>query len=151
MKVVIQKVKQAKVEVDGEIVGQINHGYMLLVGIEETDTEHDLKRAASKIAKLRLFDDKNGKINLSIQDVDGEILSISQFTLAADIRKGNRPSFIGAMEQNKANEYYELFNDYLRQENIHVETGVFQAHMNVILDNDGPVSIIMEVKDGKVL
>lgn len=151
MKVIIQKVKQAKVVVEEEIKGQIKHGYMLLVGIEETDTVEDLKRAALKITKLRLFDDEHGKINLSIQDVGGEILSISQFTLAADIRKGNRPSFIGAMEQNKAHQYYELFNQFLREENIHVETGVFQAHMNVILDNDGPVSIVMDVKDGKVL
>src|SRR5690554_6365500 len=126
MQLIIQKVKQAKVVVEEEIKGKIKHGHMLLVGIEETDTVEDLKRADLKITKLRLFDDKHGKLNLSIQDVGGEILSISQFTLAADIRKGNRPSFIGAMEQNKAHQYYELFNEFLREENIHVEQVYFR-------------------------
>ena len=151
MKVVIQKVKEAKVVVEDKIVGSIDHGFVLLVGIETTDTLQDIEKAADKISKIRLFDDEDGKINLSIQDVKGSILSISQFTLAADIRKGNRPSFIGAMAQYKAQEYYELFNEALRKEGIDVQTGVFQTQMNVILDNDGPVSIVMEVKDGKVL
>lgn len=151
MKIVIQKVKEGHVIVEDKTIGSIGVGYVLLVGIESTDTEIDLKKAADKIVKLRLFDDEAGKINLSIEDVKGSILSISQFTLAADIRKGNRPSFIGAMEPQQAHVYYEKFNEYLRAYGIPVETGVFQAMMNVRLDNDGPVSIVMEVKDGKVL
>ncbi len=151
MKIVIQKVKEAKVVVDEITEGAINLGYTLLVGIENTDTEADIKRAAKKIADLRLFEDENDKINLSIKDVGGSILSISQFTLAADVRKGNRPSFINAMAPGKANALYEQFNTLLREEDIKVETGVFQTHMNVILDNDGPITLILCIKDGKVL
>lgn len=151
MKIVIQKVKSAKVEVDHDIVGEINQGYCLLVGLEEGDTIEDVKRAAQKISTLRLFEDKEGKINLSIKDVDGDILSISQFTLAGDVRKGNRPSFINALKPDVAKELYEDFNQELRNLGHHVETGVFQAHMNVIIDNDGPVTLILEVKDGKVI
>lgn len=151
MKIVIQKVKDAKVEVDKQTVGSIMHGYVLLVGIDETDTEQDILTAAKKIASLRLFVDEDDKINLSIQDVKGSILSISQFTLAADIRKGNRPSFSKAMRPEAANVLFERFNEALRETGVHVQTGVFQAHMNVILDNDGPITIVMEVKDGKVL
>lgn len=151
MKIVIQKVKEAKVVVDEEVVGQIGIGYCLLVGIEVNDTEQDVIRAAEKISTLRLFDDSEGKINLSIKDVAGSILSISQFTLAGDLRKGNRPSFTNACEPNRANDLYEVFNQRLIENDIKVETGVFQTHMNVILDNDGPITMIMEVKDGKVL
>lgn len=151
MKVVIQKVKDAKVIVDEEIVGQVSHGYMLLVGIEDGDTAADIKKASDKIAAIRLFDDENGKINRSIQDVGGAILSISQFTLAADCRKGNRPSFINAMEPVMANTLFESFNTGLRHHGIHVETGIFQTHMNVILDNDGPITIVLNIKDGKVI
>ncbi len=151
MKIVIQKVKSAQVVVAEEIVGKINHGYVLLVGIEKDDTEQDILRAAQKISTLRLFEDDEDKINLSIQDVKGEILSISQFTLAGDIRKGNRPSFTNAKAPDAANALYETFNKHLRDIGINVETGVFQTHMNVNLDNDGPITMVLEVKDGKVL
>ncbi|NLW15523.1 MAG: D-tyrosyl-tRNA(Tyr) deacylase [Erysipelothrix sp.] len=151
MKIVIQKVKEAKVIVDEKIVGEIGLGYCLLVGIEKSDTLPGIKRAADKITTLRLFDDKEGKINLSIKDVEGSILSISQFTLAGDIKKGNRPSFTNAMSPDIANELYESFNKYLEDNGIKVEKGIFQTHMNVIINNDGPITMIMEVKDGKVL
>lgn len=151
MKIVIQKVKDACVKVDKQTVGSIMHGYVLLVGIEETDTQQDILAAAKKVVNLRLFVDENDKINLNIQDVNGAILSISQFTLAADIRKGNRPSFSKAMRPEGANALFELFNETLRGHGLQVETGVFQAHMNVILDNDGPITIVMEIKDGKVV
>lgn len=151
MKIVIQKVKQAKVVVEEMIVGEIGHGYVLLVGIEVDDTIQDVERAVQKITNLRIFDDQEGKINLSIKDVGGDILSISQFTLAADCRKGNRPSFINAMNQIEANELYQIFNDKLRDNGFKVETGIFQKHMNVILDNDGPMTIVLNIKEGKVI
>lgn len=151
MKIVIQKVKQASVVVEEKIVGEIGHGYVLLVGIEANDTIQDIKRAVQKITNLRIFDDQDGKINLSIKDVDGAILSISQFTLAADCRKGNRPSFINAMNQKEANELYQIFNEKLRENGLQVETGIFQEHMNVILDNDGPMTIILNIQEGKVV
>lgn len=151
MKIVIQKVKEAKVVVDEKIVGQIQKGYVLLVGLEENDTENDILKAADKITTLRLFEDENDKINLSIQDVKGAILSISQFTLAGDVRKGNRPSFIQALKPTEANALYEVFNKRLKENGLVVEKGVFQTHMNVVLDNDGPVTLILEVKDGKVI
>lgn len=151
MKIVIQKVKQAKVVVEEMIVGEIGHGYVLLVGIEVDDTIQDVERAVQKITNLRIFDDQEGKINLSIKDVGGDILSISQFTLAADCRKGNRPSFINAMNQTEANELYQIFNDKLRDNGFKVETGIFQKHMNVILDNDGPMTIVLNIKEGKVI
>ncbi len=151
MKIVIQKVKNAKVVVESQIEGEIALGYCLLVGIENGDTTLDIEKAAAKISTLRLFEDENNKINLSIKDVNGSILSISQFTLAGDIRKGNRPSFTNAMAPEAANNLYEKFNDSLRKEGIEVQTGLFQRHMNVILDNDGPITMILCVKDGKVL
>jgi D-aminoacyl-tRNA deacylase len=157
MKIVIQKVSEANVVVHDEytkefnVVGSIRTGYVLLVGIESGDTEVDTDKAADKISSLRLFEDGNGKINLNVHDVGGSILSISQFTLAADIRKGNRPSFSGAMEQSKANVLYEKFNERLRSHGLKVQTGQFQTDMSVSLVNEGPVSIIMVVKDGKVL
>lgn len=151
MKLVIQKVKEARVEVDDKIVGQIDHGFMILVGIEDGDTEADIFKAADKVSKLRIFEDEEGKMNRDIHDVSGSILSISQFTLSADMRKGNRPSFISAMNAQDADVLYNLFNESLRSKDIRVETGIFQTHMNVILNNDGPVSVIMLLKDGKVL
>ncbi|AZK43714.1 MULTISPECIES: D-aminoacyl-tRNA deacylase [Erysipelothrix] len=151
MKIVIQKVKEAKVVVDQAIVGEIKQGYMLLVGMETGDSDADIKKAVDKIASIRLFDDAEGKINLSIQDVGGAILSISQFTLAADCRKGNRPSFSNAMEPTQANTMFEAFNTGLRNHGLKVETGIFQTHMNVILDNDGPITIMLNIKDGKVI
>ncbi|QIK69013.1 D-tyrosyl-tRNA(Tyr) deacylase [Erysipelothrix sp. HDW6C] len=150
MKVVIQRVREAKVIVDDKTVGAIQQGYMLLVGIEDGDGDQDIRKAADKIAEMRLFNDEDDKINLSIKDVGGAILSVSQFTLAGNVRKGNRPSFINAMRPEAANEAFERFNAHLRNHGLHVETGIFQTHMNVILDNDGPTTLILEVKDGKV-
>ncbi|CAM3696151.1 D-aminoacyl-tRNA deacylase [Erysipelothrix urinaevulpis] len=151
MKIVIQKVKNASVDVEGILYNKINEGFVLLVGIEEGDTVEDLKRASTKIANMRIFEDNDGKMNHSILDVGGKILSISQFTLAADVRKGNRPSFTQAMNAEQANDLFETFNDLLRTEGLIVKTGKFQTHMNVKLDNDGPVTIILEVRDGKVI
>lgn len=151
MKIVIQKVKRASVAVDNNVVGEIGIGYLLLVGFESTDTFLDVEKAASKISSMRLFNDEHGKINLSIYDVKGSILSVSQFTLSANIQKGNRPSFIDAMNPEMANEFFQGFNNLLREKGIPVETGQFQADMEVSLINDGPVTIIMNVKDGKVL
>lgn len=151
MKIVIQKVKRASVAVDNNVVGEIGIGYLLLVGFESTDTFLDAEKAASKISSMRLFNDENGKINRSIYDVKGSILSVSQFTLSANIQKGNRPSFIDAMNPEMANEFFQGFNNLLREKGIQVETGQFQADMEVSLINDGPVTIIMNVKDGKVL
>ena len=151
MKIVIQRVKSAHVVVDEQTVGQVEQGLVLLVGIEEHDTEENLRIAAQKIMNMRIFDDTKGVMNCSLLDVDGAVLSISQFTLAADIRKGNRPSYSKAMKAAQADEYYRIFNDHLRAADVDVQTGIFQAHMNVQSDNDGPVTIIMIVKDGKVL
>ena len=151
MRLIIQKVKEAQVLVGDACVGSIQKGFMILVGIEANDTAVDIKKAADKVATLRIFSDEDGKMNRSILDEKGSILSVSQFTLAADVRKGNRPSFVGAMEPVHAKLLFELFNKSLQDSGILVETGVFQAHMNVVLNNDGPVTIILEVKDGKVV
>lgn len=151
MKIIIQRVKEACVHVENEKYSQIGNGLVLLVGIETGDTEEDLRKASDKISKLRIFDDADGKMNESVFDVDGEILSVSQFTLAGKTKKGNRPSYSTAMSAKDANSYYEKFNQYLRDKGLVVKTGKFQTHMNVKLNNDGPVTIIMEVKGGKVL
>lgn len=151
MRLVIQKVKEARVIVDEHCVGAIESGLMILVGIEAGDGEADIQKGADKVAKMRIFSDEEGKMNRSIIDEKGSILSVSQFTLAGDSRKGNRPSFVGAMEPIQAKALFELFNQSLQASGIPVETGVFQAHMNVVLNNDGPVTIILDVKDGKVV
>ena len=144
MKVVLQKVKKASVSVEGKVVGEIDKGYCLLVGVHKDSTEVDAKYLAKKIAEARLFEDENEKLNLGLKDVGGSILSISQFTLYADTKKGKRPSFTNAAGAEKANELYNRFNDYLREENIKVETGIFQTMMEVNIINDGPVTIIYE-------
>lgn len=151
MRIIIQKVKESSVKVDGNIVGQIKHGFLLLVGIESNDTEIEIQKAADKIANMRIFEDEEGKMNRSIFDVGGEILSVSQFTLAANVQKGNRPSFIGAMRPEQANDYFMMLNSKLKDLGMKVETGIFQKHMDVSLINDGPVTIILDIKDGKVL
>lgn len=151
MRNVIQRVKEARVEVNQEIVGSIQSGFLILVGIEANDTLEDIQKAADKVAGLRIFEDEEGKMNRSLLDCGGEILSVSQFTLAGSIQKGNRPSFINAKTPEEANKLYEMFNDLLRKKGINVATGRFQEHMNVIFNNDGPVTIIMDIKDGKVL
>lgn len=144
MKVILQKVKKASVSVDGKIVGEIDKGYCLLVGVHKESTEADAKYLAKKIVEARLFEDENEKLNLGLKDVNGSILSVSQFTLYADTKKGKRPSFTNAASAEEANELYNRFNDYLREENIKVETGIFQTMMEVNIINDGPVTIIYE-------
>ena len=144
MKIILQKVKKASVSVDNKIVGSIDKGYCLLVGVHKESTEEDAKYLAKKVAQARLFEDKNDKINLSLKDVGGSILSVSQFTLYADTKKGNRPSFTSTAGAEKANKLYEKFNKFLREEGVTVETGIFQTMMEVNIVNDGPVTIVYE-------
>lgn len=144
MRAVIQRVSQAKVVVDENTVGQINRGFMILLGVHEEDTQADVDYLVGKISKLRVFEDDQQKMNRSIIDVDGKILSISQFTLFADTRKGNRPSFVQAAKPDTAIPLYEAFNEGLRQVGIPVETGIFGADMKCHLVNDGPVTIIID-------
>ena len=146
MRVVVQRSKAARVTVDGEVTGQITKGFVLLVGVTHDDKDEDAAYLADKIANLRVFEDADGKMNLSLLDVGGEILSVSQFTLYGDCRKGRRPSFIEAARPEQAVELYEAFNGMLREKGIRVETGVFGAMMDVQLTNDGPVTLILESK-----
>ncbi|MCP4156120.1 MAG: D-tyrosyl-tRNA(Tyr) deacylase [bacterium] len=145
MRVVIQRVKHANVTVDGDSVGKINKGILAYVGIEKNDTEKVIAFVAEKILNLRIFPDENYKMNLSLKDIEGEILSISQFTLASYIKKGRRPDFSNAEEPAKAENLYQVFNKILAQ-NINVEQGVFGAMMAIESVNDGPVTFIIEKK-----
>ena len=147
MKVVIQRVKHAQVEVDKKIVGKINEGFLILLGISPNDTRKKADALVKKISNLRIFGDENGKMNLSIKDINGELLVISQFTLYADCSGGNRPSFINAAKPDFANELYEYFVKKCKEIIPIVETGVFGAHMEVSLLNNGPVTIELEIKD----
>ncbi|CAI3499710.1 D-aminoacyl-tRNA deacylase [Enterococcus cecorum] len=144
MRAVIQRVSQAKVVVDDNTVGQIGKGFMILLGVHEQDTQTDVDYLVGKISKLRVFEDDQQKMNRSIIDVGGEILSISQFTLFADTKKGNRPSFVQAAKPDVAIPLYEAFNEGLHQAGIPVETGIFGADMKCHLVNDGPVTIIID-------
>ncbi|WP_125714161.1 D-aminoacyl-tRNA deacylase [Companilactobacillus kedongensis] len=144
MKVVIQRASKAKVSVDNKVLGQIDQGLCLLVAFANEDTTETLNYMAHKIANMRIFTDDEGKMNLSVKDVKGSILSISQFTLYADTKKGNRPSFIGAGDFESSSQKYDQFNQTLRSYDLTVETGEFGADMQVALTNDGPVTIIME-------
>ena len=144
MKLVIQRVANAQVEVDKKIVGKINKGYLVLFGVTEGDTIDQADALAEKLCKLRIFEDENEKMNLSINDVEGELLIVSQFTLYANCEKGNRPSFVEAMEPKKANEMYEYFIERCKEKVKKVERGIFGADMKVTLLNDGPVTIILE-------
>ena len=145
MRVVVQRARQAKVTVDGKVTGAIEHGLMLLVGITHEDTVKDLEYCAKKVANLRIFEDEQGKMNLSIKDVGGSILSISQFTLYGETKKGNRPSFIEAARPEVAEPLYHQFNQILRETyEIQVETGIFGAMMDVSFTNNGPVTLIVE-------
>ena len=144
MRIVLQRVTSASVRVDGEVIGAIKTGFLILFGAGHEDTEEDCRRLADKIANLRIFSDENGKINLSLADVGGDILVVPQFTLYADCRKGNRPNFIQAAKPEMANALYEYFVEYLREKGKHVETGSFGADMKVELLNDGPFTLILE-------
>ena len=144
MKLVIQRVQEASVSVDQEVVGKIGHGFMVLLGVSQTDTEETADKMFQKLLKLRIFEDENGKTNLDIKSVNGELLIISQFTLYADCRHGNRPSFIGAGTPDQANALYEYFLAQCRKEIPVVEHGIFGAHMMVSLINDGPFTIVLD-------
>lgn len=146
MRVVVQRSKEASVTVDGQVTGAINHGFVLLVGITHSDTLDDVAYVAKKVADLRLFEDEDGKMNHSIVEHGGAILSVSQFTLYGDTKKGRRPSFIDAARPEQAKPLWDAFNEALRGHGLHVETGVFGAMMDVALINDGPVTIIVESK-----
>lgn len=150
MRVVVQRCSRAEVRIDGNSVGKIGQGFMLLVGITETDTTAEADLLAKKIAQLRVFEDEAGKMNLAIRDVGGAVLSISQFTLYADCRKGNRPSFIRAARPEQASPLYDYFNETLRTTyGLTVETGRFGADMKVDFINDGPVTILLDTDELK--
>lgn len=146
MRVVVQRTKQASVVVDDKTVGQIDFGFMLLVGVTHDDTEEDVAFLAEKIVNLRIFEDEAGKMNLSLLDVGGQILSVSQFTLYGDCRKGRRPNFMSAAKPDVAENLYNLLNEKLREKGVKVETGIFGAMMDVQLLNHGPVTLIVESK-----
>ena len=144
MRTVVQKVTHSSVTVDGEITGEIGQGLMVLLGVTHDDTETDAKYMAEKIANLRIFEDDDEKLNLSVKDIGGAVLSVSQFTLYGDCRKGRRPSFTEAARPDAANALYEQFNAYLEAEGVPVQTGRFQTHMLVELTNDGPVTVLLD-------
>lgn len=146
MRAVVQRVSSSMVKVDGEIVGEIKKGFNVLIGISKDDTMDDLKYIKDKIMNLRVFEDENEKLNLSIKDVSGELLIISQFTLYGDCRKGRRPNFMEALGGEEAKKLYEDFLDMFKDEDIKVETGVFGADMKVSIENDGPVTLLLESK-----
>ena len=144
MKAVIQRVTSAKVEVDGELIGSCEKGLLILLGVATGDSDEDLERMLQKIVKLRIFEDENGKMNRSVQDVDGELLVVSQFTLLANYKHGNRPDYMGAAAPAEANRLYERFIERASEYVRHVGHGRFGADMQVSLCNDGPVTIVME-------
>lgn len=146
MKIIIQRVSQASVTIEEKIVGQIGQGLLLLVGVGPDDGQEDLDYAVRKISQMRIFSDENGKMNHSVQDIQGSILSISQFTLFADTKKGNRPAFTGAAAPDKASQLYDQLNDQLATL-LPVKKGIFGADMQVSLVNDGPVTIILDTKN----
>ena len=144
MKLLIQRVKNANVEVDKKSVGKINKGLLVFIGVKDTDTKENATYLAKKISNLRIFKDENGRMNLNIKDVNGKLLIVSQFTLYADCEHGNRPSFTQAAKGDKANQLYEYFCEECKKQNIEVQKGIFGADMKVSLLNDGPVTIIIE-------
>lgn len=146
MKAVIQRVSEAHVKVEGKTVGEISQGLLLLIGIDEDDEQSDAVWLVQKILNLRIFGDEDGKLNLSVKDISGEILCISQFTLIADYKKGNRPSFIKAAKPEKAVPLFQFFKAEIAQSNLKTESGIFGADMKVSLLNDGPVTIVMDSK-----
>ncbi|SIT22337.1 D-tyrosyl-tRNA(Tyr) deacylase [Chryseobacterium ureilyticum] len=144
MKIVIQRVSEASVKVDGNIVGEIGKGLMLLVGVDENDEKTDADWLVQKVLNLRIFGDEDDKLNLSVKDISGEILCISQFTLIADYKKGNRPSFIKAAKPDKAVPLFDYFKEEIAKSGLKTESGIFGADMKVSLINDGPVTIVMD-------
>ena len=146
MRAVVQRVKRSSVKVDGEIVGSIENGINVLIGICAEDTLDDIKYIVDKVVNLRIFQDDNDRMNLSLKDIDGEILAISQFTLYGDCRRGRRPNFMNALGGNEAKVLYDEFIHMLKDTGVKVETGVFVAHMDVEIQNDGPVTILLDSK-----
>ena len=146
MRAVVQRVTDADVSVDNKITGSIGKGYVVLLGVEDGDTEADADYMVEKITGLRVFEDNEGKMNLSMMDIGGELLSVSQFTLLADARKGRRPSFVKAARPDEANRLYRYFNEKVREKGIKVGEGVFRAEMLVRINNDGPVTILLDSK-----
>lgn len=147
MKVVIQRSKNASVEVDNKVVGKIDQGLVILVGFTENDNENIIDKMVNKVINLRIFDDENGVMNKSLLDGNGDILSISQFTLYADTKKGRRPSYIKALRGEESTILYDIWNNKLKEAGINVETGIFGADMKVSLINDGPVTIIIDSEE----
>ena len=144
MRIVLQRVKGAQVKIDGKLVGRIGKGLVVLLGVREGDGERDAQYLAEKVANLRIFEDYSGRFNLSVTDVGGEVLVVSQFTLYGDCKRGRRPSFTRASPPEEANRLYELFVNLLREKGLRVETGVFGAKMLVGIENQGPVTLILE-------
>ena len=144
MRAVVQRVTYSSVKVDGEIVGEINKGFNVLLGISKEDTEEDMKYIKDKIINLRVFNDENDKMNLSLLDVIGELLLISQFTLYGDARKGRRPNFMNALGGDEARKFYEKFIEMMKDTGLKVQTGIFGADMKVDIKNDGPVTILLD-------
>ena len=144
MRAVVQRVTESRVTVGGEVAGEIGKGLMVLIGVEDGDEEQDAAYIADKVAGLRIFEDGEGKLNLSVQDIDGSVLAVSQFTLLGDARKGRRPGFSRAARPEEANELYRTVIERLKKEGIHVEEGVFRTEMLVEIHNDGPVTILLD-------
>jgi D-tyrosyl-tRNA(Tyr) deacylase len=146
MKALIQRVSEARIDIEGNTVAKIGNGMLVFLGIEKSDTENDIKYIVKKVSNLRIFEDAQEKMNFSVQDIKGELLVVSQFTLSADCKKGNRPSFDSAEEPVRAKEMYMKFIDTLRENGLPVATGDFGAYMQIYLINDGPVTIILDSK-----
>ncbi|SHE78554.1 D-tyrosyl-tRNA(Tyr) deacylase [Seinonella peptonophila] len=151
MRVLLQRAKQAKVTVEEQVTGAIDSGFVLLVGIKHGDTQQDADEIARKLVNLRIFEDEQGKMNRSLLEVGGAILSVSQFTLYGDTRKGRRPNFMAAASPDQAKSLYNYLNDRLRSYDVRVETGIFGAMMEVCLTNDGPVTMMLETENGVLI
>ena len=144
MRAVVQRVTYSNVKVDGNIVGEINRGFNVLIGISKEDTEEDMKYIKDKLINLRVFEDENNKMNLSLSDIQGELLIISKFTLYGDVRKGRRPNFMNALGGNEAKILYDKFIESMKETGLKIETGIFGADMKVDIKNDGPVTILLD-------